>query len=223
MKMVKLAALAIAFAAPVTAQAVVVDWTDWTAFNGTVVDGTITSGTTTIGVSYTGGVSGVQLSGGINYWTEGSPAPYTGGTVSNAPPTPDIIQLSTGGTGTITFSQAVVNPLIALVSWNGNVVDFGVPIEFVSAGAGFWGSGTFANTTATGFTGSGELHGIVRILGTYSTVSFSHTSEGWHGLTVGIEGVAPPGGGTEVPVPPAIALLATAVAGVGWLGRRRHR
>src|SRR3546814_13375152 len=35
-----------------------------------------------------------QTSSGTNYWIENNPAPYTSGSVDNAPPTTDIIALS---------------------------------------------------------------------------------------------------------------------------------
>lgn len=218
MSLVKALVVAAALALPLQAHAVVVDWTDWTTYSGGVVDGTLVTGSTSIGVSYTGGVSGVQLSGGTNYWTEYSPAPYTSGTVSNAPPTTDIVQLASGGTGTITFTQAVLNPIIALVSWNNNTVDFGTQIEIVSYGQGYWGSGTpILNSGGTGFYGSGEVHGLIRVLGNFTTVSFAHTAENWHGLTVGVEGVATP----EVPVPAGLPFLAAGIGALALFSRRR--
>src|SRR3546814_5773478 len=57
-----------------------------------------------------------QTSSGTNYWIENNPAPYASGSVDNAPPTTDIIALGAGGLKTITFSQAVTDPYLALVS-----------------------------------------------------------------------------------------------------------
>jgi len=119
----------------------------------------------------------------------------------------------------------VIDPVLALVSWNGNTVDFGVPIEIVSFGAGFFGSGTpTLNGAGTGFFGSGEVHGIIRLPGTHNQITFSHTSENWHGVTVGIAGVASPS-----PPPPQVseaaplALLGSAVAAFGIAAvRRKH-
>lgn len=200
------------------ALAVPVAWTDWTSASGGSASGTVTTGSGPVGVTYSGGYSFVQTSGGTNYWGEGSPAPYTGGNVDNAPPDADIIGLNAGGTATITFSQAILNPIIALVSWNGNTATFSGPIETVSAGRGYWGAGSFSNVTANGFVGSGELHGIVRVLGNYTQVSFTHTSENWHGFQVGVEGDAAP----EVPVPLPLALLGTGVAALAVAGRRKR-
>jgi hypothetical protein len=158
-------AAAVMMLAAAPAAAVPVNWTDWTAKGSLSVTGTVDVGGTPVSVGFSGPYSFAQTNGGINYWTEGSPAPYTGGNVDNAPPASDIIGLNGGGTITLNFGQAILNPIIALVSWNSNVVTFSGPIETVSEGRGYWGDGAFTNVTANGFTGAGELHGIVRVLG----------------------------------------------------------
>ncbi len=196
-----------------TAHANTVYWTDWTSNTANTAIGVINSdvGLIDVTTSHTSNYNFVQTSGGTNYW---SPAtPYISADISNAPGTSDIIALSSGGTETIVFSSAVVDPLIALVSWNGNKLEFGVPIEIVSVGGGYWGNGSAVlNGAGTGLTGSGELHGVVRLKGTYTTISFTHTSENWHGYTVGIT--------TAVPEPENFALL---LAGLPLLMAARRR
>lgn len=164
-------------------------WTDWTTLvSDSEVSGTMTIDSTTVDVTFNGAYQYAQISGGTNYWNPS--APYISSDVENAPSDPDIIQLFVGGSATITFSQPVRDPILALVSWNGNVVDFGVPIEILSFGNGYWGSGTpILNDTGTGFTGSGEVHGVIRLPGSYSSITFTHTSESWHGFTVGAFGL----------------------------------
>jgi PEP-CTERM motif len=203
-----LASASVSFAATVS-------WTDWTNA-GLTVTGTLTVGSDTIGVTYSGGYGFAQTAGGTNYWNPATP--YLSSAVSNAPPDPDIIALVMGSsTSTITFSEAVHDPLIALVSWNGNVVDFGVPIEILSFGAGFWGNGTpILNAEGDGFSGVGEVHAVIRLPGDYTSITFSHLTENWHGLTVGVVDVAQTPG---VPAPASLVLLGLSL--VGWAAARR--
>lgn len=190
-----------------------VSWTDWlTAPNTSSASGEITAGSESITVDYsgTGNHAFVQTGTGTNFWTGTA---YTNGIVDNAPPAAELVALSQGGLVTITLSQPVQNPLIGLVSWNGNTVEFGVPIEIGSFGPGFWGNGTpLLNAAGTGFVGSGEVHGVIRLIGTYDTIAFTHTSENWHGFTVGI-----------VPEPETHALLLVGLGVVGAAVARRRR
>ena len=133
-----------ALAAPVA-------WTDWTSTTSNTVAGSLLVGSTSVGVTYSGAqYSFAQVSGsGTDYWLPA--VPYVSPTVSNAPIGTDIVALSAAGTSTITFSAPVVNPLIALVSWNGARVTFGggadtqtYNIQYLSSGCGFWGCGRSA-------------------------------------------------------------------------------
>ena len=215
-----LALLTLAFAPQ--AMAVPVTWTDWTAATTGSVLGSLSFGSDTIGVTFAGTYSFAQTAGGINYWAPSGPYDSSA-LIDNAPPASDIIALNTAGLATITFSQAVTDPLIALVSWNGNTVDFGVPIEIVSFGAGYWGNGTpTLNADGDGFFGSGEVHGVIRLPGDYTSISFTHTSENWHGFTIGVVGLAdpnePPNG---IPEPATLALFGVGLAGLAVIRRRR--
>lgn len=208
-----LAAIVVA-AAPAHAQ---VSWTDWLTTGTNTASGTLDFLGTPVGVTYSGPYSFVQTGCGTNYWANNS-AVYTGAGVPNAPATCDIIALDGGGLKTITFSQAVVNPLLALVSWNGqSAVPFSGPIQVVNSGCGHWGCGTL---TANGnvLTATGEAHGTIRVLGTYTSISFTDGSENWHGITVGAESLA-----SSVPEPSTVVLMATGLAGVLGAARRRRR
>jgi hypothetical protein len=193
-------------------------WTEWSsnlAVTSGVV-GTLTIGANTVNVTYTGGYTFDQLNGvGTNFWNPS--APYISATVPTAPSNVDIIALYYGGTETITFSQTVHDPILALVSWNNNTVDFGVPITFLSYGAGYFGSGTpTINAAGTGFYGNGELHGVVELLGDYSSITFTNTTEDWHGFTVGALGLPTNG----VPEPTTILFLGFGLVGLAGIRRK---
>src|SRR3989338_7812390 len=200
-------------------------WADWTggdldASAGFEGVGTITTPTSVVTVTYTNpqGIHFFQPSGGTDYYANGffgttrNPAtsPYTSNVVANIPTGTDIVALKFAGTQTLTFSEPVANPVFAYVSLNGNGYAFDQDFEILSFGdpsngndCGYWGCGTsFKNVVDLGggnfeyqLLGTGEPHGTIRFLGTFSSVSWrSLSNETWNGFTVGILGTA-----TEVP------------------------
>ena len=219
MKYAYLAALAAASSFASSAQAVVVDWADLTSATANSVSGIITHEGEEVGVTFEGPVYFANTNGGTNYWYEGSPKPYTGGIVENAPGTSDIIAISTGGVKTIKFSRRVTDVYLALISWNGNAGIFDQPFEVISAGCGHYGCGTFTSVTTTTFTANGELHGIIRFTGEFDQVSFTDRNELWHGIQIGIGDVVPQAG---VPEPASWALMIGGFDLAGGVMRRRR-
>jgi hypothetical protein len=186
-------------------------------------------GATSVGVTYAGPSSFIQTTCGINYW---APNVYTSAAVPNAPPPCDIVALGTGGTKSITFSQAVTNPYIAFLSWNGQD---GVPVAFtglngatpvtptlelLSSGTSYWGPGT-ATVAANSLVIFGEVGGTIQLDGTFTEIDFSDRDETWHGFTVGAASLG--GSVAAAPEPATFALLGTGLLFVGGMTSRRRK
>jgi len=235
-----------------SANAALVHWTDWTTASvtgGFTAQGTITTTTSSVGVTYNNpaGIAFFQASGGTDFWAQGgsgslgrNPArsPYTSDHVDNIPTGTDIIALQFAGNQTLTFTEAIANPVFSYVSLNGNGYAFlNQDFEILSFGGpgggdndfGYWGTGTsFKNVVNLGggnfeyqLLGTGEPHGTIRFTGAFSTLTWrSLSNEFWNGFTVGVQGTA-----AEVFVPEpatlAIWLGASAACGV-FVFRRKH-
>jgi PEP-CTERM motif len=219
------------------ARSATIFWTDWlsgaqSTATGYTAQGQITTSTTTLSVTYNNpiGVAFAQFSGGIDYYTSGGVrnvvgSPYTSAAVDNIPTGTDIIALQNAGQQTLTFSAPIANPVFAYVSLNGNGYGFNQDFEILSFGdasngngCGYWGCGT-SNKQVVGaeyrLLGTGEPHGVIRFLGTFSSVSWrSLSNENWNGFTLGVQGTAaeifpdPTPNPVPVPVPATLALVA---------------
>ena len=226
-------------------------WTDWQTGNttsGFAGFGQITTTTSTVNVSYTN-LNGIQFyqtgaSGETDYWVNGgsfvrNPArsPYTSPLVDNIPTGTDMIALNAAGTQTLTFSQAIANPVFSYVSLNGNGYAFDQDFDILSFGdgtvrdTGYWGAGTsFKDIVPIGggnfeyqLLGTGEPHGTIRFKGAFDSVTWrSLSSESWNGFTVGVQGTRAEI--LDTPEPGSIALFtAFGVVGTGLLARRRRK
>jgi len=204
-------------------------WTDWTSAtvsNTGSASGLITTPSGPVTASYTGQVyATTQTACGASYWVPTTP--YLSPTVPNAPPPCDIVTLTGGPTfpaNTITFSQPILNPVMAILSLGQPGVtvtyNFDSPFNILSFGPGYFGGpGTLQQLTPNVLTGV-EGHGVIQFQGTFSSISWTvPTPETWHGFTLGIVGVAPPS--TTVPEPATIGLVALGLGGLA-VGRRMH-
>lgn len=207
-------ASAIALATVPQAASAAIIWSDLTTQGANTVSGTV-GGTTVV---YNGDVVFPTSTNGTgaNYWV-----PFPSGDGPNTGPEPtDIIATSAAGLKTITFGSAVTDIYIALNSWNGQAATFSSPFTIYAQGCGYWGcgSGTASNGNLT-LTASGELHGILKFSGSFTSLSYTdQTSEYWHGIQIGIGGLA-----GAIPEPSAWALMIVGFGAVGAGLRRRAR
>jgi hypothetical protein len=149
---------------------------------------------------------------------------YTSSTVSNSPTNVDVIALSEAYsyTDTITFSKAVINPIIDIVSLGEAPIKATVSYNFsatptiLSQGPAYWPGGCTTCLSVTGNTLNGlEGDGTVEFVGTFSSISWTTTGgEYWNGFTVGVLGES-----LATPEPGTVWLLGIAV-GLGAAVRR---
>ncbi len=198
------------------AQAAAITWTDWTSASAAGVAGTM--GTVAVtGTTNTGGFHNWQISGGTDYWRQGSVNPWPAyDALPNLPANTDFVAPNTGSYS-FTFSTPVVGLTMAIISLGQTNVQtewtFDQPFTLVDQGQGFWGNGAF--TIAGNTIGSGEGHGVIRFDGPVSSLTLrSVNGEFWSGFTFGHDSV--------VPEPATWALLIAGFGLVGAAARRRR-
>ena len=222
-----LASTALALSAALPSHAATVNWADWETAS-VAAQGNATGSFSTlgglVGIQFAGQLAFAQLGTGTNFFSQGSPAPYTSALVDNAPTPAEMLALSQAGTRTLSFSAPVDNLFFAVVSLNGNGFRFDSDFEIVSFGQGYWGSGTLTRVDPGNGQfqlngASGEPHGVIRFTGSVSSITWqSLNNENWYGFTVGTYGLAPP----PVPEPASLMLLLAGLACVGVAVRRRQ-
>ena len=143
--------------------------------------------------------------------------------VSNAPqPSNNILRITGGNSNiyTLSFSQALINPVIAIWSLGQS----GDPTSFVFTQTPTFVAGGPSNEyggqaiTVSGNTVGGvEGNGTVEFLGTFASISWSNPQfEYWYGFNVGYTSVSP------VPEPSTWGMMIMGFLGLGYLAYRRR-
>lgn len=213
--MIALGALTTATAAG----AATIDWASWSSAVPGATSGSATATFADVGItaSYTGELRSLVA----NYPSYAPGGTFSGGTVSNAPVTADgIIQIfgfNANLTNTITFSQAVLNPVLAIWSLGqpGLLAQFNFGQSFAIQAGGPNAEYGGSTITAVGNTVSGnEGNGVLQFNGTLTSITWTNPmGENWFGFTVGVPVAA-------IPEPETYALL---LAGLAVLGARARR
>jgi hypothetical protein len=227
------------------AEAFYVDWTAADVAGGTATGVINIPGEDAINVNFKatfangdpGNLVGAQVDGtGTDFWNPETP--YISSAVENAPPGTDILRLQ-GGVNqiyTVTFSEAIAGPVMALVSLGAGgtpiTYEFDQPFDIVSQAAGFFGGGSDRlQELPNNVLGGNEGHGTVVFEGEFSEFSWTVPDpEFWHGFTFGVRGV---GGGTNgggnnggepvIPLPAASWMALSLLGGLGGFKAIRRR
>lgn len=127
------------------------------------------------------------------------------------------------GTRTITFSEAVINPYVALISVGSRELDLFVQYQFNAAFSVLssndpllnqWGVGAYTILDGGQTLSAREFSGVLQFQGTFTSLSFNlNNDENWHGFTVG----AP----AQVPEPATLGLVGIGLVGLAVAARRR--
>jgi hypothetical protein len=218
------ASVALSVAAGCIALPAAADPIDWASWSGIVTSNTNTGAAlaTFADVGVTASYSGELRSFQANYPSYTPSATFSGGTVSNGPAQADgIVRIIGGtptGTHTITFSEAVLNPVLAIWSLGqpGFLAQFvfGQPFTIQCGGPNAEYGG--AAITAVGNTVSGlEGNGVIQFSGSLTSITWTNpVAEDWYGFTLGLPVAA-------IPEPETYALLLAGLAVLGARARRR--
>jgi hypothetical protein len=209
------------------ARADTIDWTTWskgTAGSPGSATGSIAAGSG-ISVTYSGQTSGVLF--GYPSWNPVST--FTGGTIGNGPAAANNSVQMEGGTSlteTITFSSALVNPVLAIESLGGSgdtaSFDFNSaePFTIETGGPSAEYGGTSITKSGSDVLGD-EGSGVIQFSGTFSQLTFTTPAyENFYMFTVGDDVSATT---AVTPEPSTLSLLGLGLAALPYAKRKLGR
>lgn len=175
------------------AKAATIDWVNWTVIKAGSSDGYASGTSNGVTVNYNGELRGFWPS----YPSYTPFSTFSGGSIDNAPLASNgILQLYGGqdSVNTITFNEAVVNPVIAI--WSLGRVGVNATFHFDEAPALQSGGpnaeyGGLSISILGNVVAGAEGNGTIQFIGTYKSISWTNpVFEDWYGFTVGSASVA---------------------------------